>query len=184
MRARLNALVAKLDRIPPKKLLLINAGLACLVGIAHGGALALSEMKPGPESEFIKQIASVSLPAVAVMLVSSAAALVRSTLLRGVLGLHGFVLALGGIASLAWAASLLVRGIPQGVSFSWTPGLLSLIVVYSIFLFTRYGVPPTLAARPALLYAPSVALLVALPIDFAVFFLLLREITKGVGDLF
>ena len=93
---------------------------------------------------------------------------------------HGWVLFVGGIAALAWAASLLVRGIPQG-NFAWSPGLLSVLVCYSVFVVSRYGMPPALRTQPGCFYAPLVALAIAIPVDLGVFVTFVGEMGKRFG---
>ena len=74
----MRTLLAKVDSVPERVLLWINAALACLIGLAHGGALAITYAKPTPGAEGIRQLASVSLPVAALIALTAAVALVRS----------------------------------------------------------------------------------------------------------
>lgn len=171
------ALMAKVDNLPERVLLWTNVALACLVGVSHGGALAITYVKPTPDAEGIRLLASISLPSASLIVLTAAIALVKADLRRITLGLHGWILAAGSAAALAWAGSLLVRGIPQG-SFGWSPGLLTVMVCYSVFVASRYGAPGRLRALPVLNYAPLLALAISLPIDVGVFIKLLGEFGK------
>lgn len=173
-------LLSKADGIPEKRLLWINAGVAFLIVVSHGSALAITHSKPSLNDEGIRQLAMISLPLAAVMIVSATAALVRAELSRRVLAIHGIVLAAGGVAALLWAATILVRGIPK-VNFSWSPGLLSVSVAYSIFLLSRFSLPTRIRARTEVIYAPVAALAVAAMIDIGVFVRLLAEMGARFG---
>jgi len=176
----LRALLTKIDSIPERVLLWIHLALACLVGVAHGGALAITYAKPTADDENIRHLASVSLPTAGLIVLTAVIALLRPSLRRQTLAAHGWILLVGGIAALTWAASLLVRGIPQD-NFSWSPGLLSVFVAYSVFVVSRYGVPLALRNQPGGFYAPLVALVIALPIDLGVFVTFLGAMSKRFG---
>lgn len=172
--------LAKVDSVPERVLLWINAALACLIGLAHGGALAITYAKPTPGAEGIRQLASVSLPVAALIALTAAVALVRPDLRRAALAAHGWVLVAAGVGTLIWAVDLLVQGLPEG-NFSWSPGLMSVLVCYSVFVASRYGVPSQVRMWPAFFYAPVAALGIALPIDLGVFVTFIGEIGKRFG---
>jgi len=109
----LRTLLGKAAGIPEKGLLWVNVGLACLVAVAHGGALAITHAKPSPDAEGIRQLAMFSLPITAVVIVTAAAALFRINLRHWVLSVHGFVLAGSAAAALLWALSIFLEGIPK-----------------------------------------------------------------------
>jgi hypothetical protein len=164
----LRALLVKADAIPERTILWVDLALAGFVGLAHGGALAITYVEPTPNTSSIRLLASISLPAVAVLATSGIAGLLRQSLRRTALAVHGVILALGSLATVLWAATLLIDQIPEG-NFSWSPGFMSAIVTYGIFVFSRFGVPTDMRARSAFFYAPVAALLVSVPIDLAVF---------------
>jgi len=175
MIAALRTLLGKADGVPEKGLLWANIGLACLVALAHGGALAITYAKPTPDAEDIRQLAMFSLPIAAVVIVTAVAALIRVDLRRWVLGVHGFVLASSAAWGLLWALSILLEGIPKG-NFRWSVGWLSAWVAYSVFVLCRFSLPPRLRAQPAVFYAPAIALVVAAAVDVGVFLRLADEI--------
>jgi len=153
----------------------VNAGVALLVGIGHGGALAAVYDKATPEASGIRMLSSISLPFAALIFLTAAAALMRPSFRPAALAGHGFVLAASAIGALAWAVSLLIGGLPQG-NFAWSPGLMTALVCYSAFLASRYSVSSDQRAR--FFYAPAMALAIAAPIDIGVFVYFIAEMTK------
>ena len=176
----LRALVTKLDGIPERAILWANLALACLIGIAHGGALALTYAKPGPEADSIRQLASISLPIAGVVLVTSVAALIQAPFRHTVLALHGALFAAAAVVTVVWALSILVSGIPEG-KFVWSPGMMSALVAYAFFVGSRYSLPLRFRNRALVFYAPLLALVVSIPIDVAVFVKTINEVAKGFG---
>src|SRR5690242_17026547 len=73
----LRALVDKVDSVSERALLWATVALSCFVGIAHGGALAITYAKPTPDPDSIRQLASISLPLAAIIFLTSVGALVR-----------------------------------------------------------------------------------------------------------
>jgi hypothetical protein len=176
----LRALVNKVDGIPERALLWANLALAGLIGLAHGGALAITYAKPSPDAEAIRQLASISLPTAAVVLLTAVTALVQVRFRQAVLGLHGLLFALAAVVAVLWAVSILVSGIPDG-KFVWSVGMMSALVTYAFFVASRYSVPKRLRDRVVVFYAPLLALLVSIPIDVAVFVKTLSAVTKAFG---
>jgi hypothetical protein len=181
MIGRLRAFIDWAEALPERRLLWINLGIACLVFLAHGGALAISASKPTPETEGIATLAAFSLPAASLVILSALAGLMRSDWGPRVLALHGLLLAIGALSGVGWAATLVVAGIPK-VNFSWQPGLLSASVWYAFLIFSRFSLPDHLKALPSVRYLPMVALVVVLPVDIGVFLRLLGEMGNIFGD--
>jgi hypothetical protein len=180
MSAVLRALLNKIDAVPERALLWVNTGLSCLIGLAHGGALAMTYAKPIPDVGSIRQIAAISLPIASVVLVTSLTALARPDFGRIALALHGWIFAAAAVVTLFWATSLLIRGIPE-TNFVWSVGFRSALVVYAFFIASRYGIPKHLRENLLIFYAPLLALVVALPIDVGVFIKAMSEITRRFG---
>ena len=168
MNSALRGLLGKLDRVPESVWLWGNVALAFFVALAHGGALAVTFAKPTPIADEIRQLAMISLPIAGIVILTAAAALIGTNWRRRVLGIHGIVLAGSAAALLVWSSGILLAGIPDG-NFSWWLGFLTAWVVYSFFILSRFTLPVALRIHAAILYAPLVALVVALPIDIGVF---------------
>jgi hypothetical protein len=181
MIATLHRWLAKADAMSERKLLLINVALACFVALAHGGALAITYTKPTPDAEGIRHLASISLPIAALVILSAAVALFSPGSRRTVLSLHGLVFAASSVLMLLWGLGLLVNGIPEG-NFSWSVGLFSLWVAYSVFVLSRFTLPSYLRSQPVVFYAPVAALLIAAVIDIGVFLRLMNEIGARFGS--
>jgi hypothetical protein len=173
--------LAKADAVSERKFLWVNVGLACFVALAHGGALAITYAKPTPDAEGIRQLASISLPIAALVIVTAAYALFSSSSRRAVLGLHGIVFAASAVGMLLWGLGLLLNGIPEG-NFSWSVGLFSLWIAYSVFVLSRFTLPSHLRSHPVIFYAPMAALLGAAVIDIGVFIRLTNEIGARFGS--
>jgi hypothetical protein len=181
MIATLHKWLAKADAMSEKRLLGINLGLACFVVLAHGGALAITYAKPAPEAEGIRQLATISLPIAALVIVSAAVSFIRIDLRRSVLSLHGIVFAGSAVVMILWALGILVNGIPKG-NFSWSVGFLSFWVAYSVFVLCRFTLPSHLRSHPAVFYAPVTALLGAAVIDIGVFLRLASDFGAKFGS--
>lgn len=179
MIATLHRWLAKADAMSERKLLLINLALACFVALAHGGALAITYTRPTPDAEGIRQLATISLPIAALVILSAAVALFSPGPRRTVLSVHGLVLAVSAVLMLLWGLQLLVNGIPDG-NFSWSAGLFTLWVAYSAFVFCRFTLPSHLRRHPVAFHAPVAALLIAAVVDIGV----LLRIMSEIGDRF
>ena len=177
----LRALLVRADSLPERRLLWINLGIACVVALSHGGALASSIAKPAPEFEGIRQLATFSLPIAALVVLSAVAGLIRSDWRPQVLAFHGFVLAWSALVLLVWAVTLVVGGIPQG-NFSWSVVLLSASVWYGAFVLRRFSLPDHLKTRPSVYYLPVIALSVAVPLDVGVFLRMFFDMGKHFGN--
>lgn len=167
MNGGLRTLLGKADSIPEKIFLWVDAGVACFVALAHGGALASTYAKPTPDAEGIRQLALFSLPLATVVIVTAAAALIRVEFRRQILSVHGFILAGSAVALLLWALGILFNGIPEG-NFSWSVGFLTVWVGYSVFVLCRFSLPRPIRTHLAVLYAPVMALVVAAMVDVGV----------------
>jgi hypothetical protein len=178
----LRNLHARAASISEVVLLAANGGLALLVCIAHGGALlAIDSLpQPHPQAGEIRRLAMFTLPLASCVVLTALAALLLPAVRRQVLAAQAWTLAAGTLALWGWAASVLLAGIPRDAAFSWTPGLLTASVVYTVWLFCRYGLPARLRERDAVLYAPFFALLAAAIVDIGVFIRLLMMM----ADLF
>ena len=175
----LRSLIEKWDGISQKRLLWINAGLASLVGISHGGALAIEMSKPSHDADTIRQLATVSLPIAGAVLLSALTALFREKSRRAVLGAHGIAFCVGIAAMLAWAVKILFTGLPEG-NFKWGVGLLTVSVGYSVFVATRFALPPELLSRPFIRHAPVAAMAIAAIVDVGVFL----RVVGAIGAIF
>jgi hypothetical protein len=176
----LRALVSKVDGIPERALLWANVALGCFIGLAHGGALAITYAQPSPDAESIQQLASISLPLAAVIVLTSVTALARVGFRRSVLALHGVIFGAAAVVTLLWAISILIWGLPDG-RFVWSVGMMSALVAYGFFVASRYSVPKSAREHAAVFYAPLIALVLSLPIDAAVFVKTFSELTGRFG---
>ena len=134
---RNSAVLDKLDHVSPKVILIINLVLGLFVLIAHSGALALITLGKAPEFERYKIVLLVSVVISTFVVVSSIYSFIRSSKREGVLKLHAIVFLPGALLLLGWGAKLVLRGLPSGVNFYWTPGLYTALVFYAVYLFRR-----------------------------------------------
>ena len=176
----LRALLIRIDSVPERALLWVNTGLACFVALAHGSALALTYSNPTPEADEIRQLAAISLPMAAAVIVTAFTALIRPNLRRSMLAVHGFVLVASAIYLLLWAVHILIEGTPKG-NFSWSVGFPTVWVCYSFFVLSRFSLPSRVRVWPAVYYAPLLALAVAAPIDVGVFVQMLGDMRRHLG---
>lgn len=178
----LNSINDHLEKLPEKVMLGANAAIAGLVLLAHGGALLIVKSGKFPlPPDYASTVAAFvpyTLPIAALMVLSSIIALIRPGTSRVALPFHAAILFLSGLALLGWSANIAAKGIPGG-SFSWTPGILTGWVFYSTYLFGRYVLPT--AWRPRTMFAPFFGLILALPIDLAVFMRMLLKMRQMMG---
>ena len=160
-------LLDKAYSISERKFVWVNIAYAGFVALAHGGALAVTYAKPTPDAAEIRQLALISLPIVAIVLLTAVAALVYAKLRPRVLALHGVIFAIGESLLLFWALGVLVNGIPEG-RFSWSVGFLTASVGYAAVLFCRFSIPPHLRSSWGVYYAPMFAVACAAPVDIGV----------------
>ena len=163
----LRTFLEKTYAIPGRNFLWVNIALAGFVALAHGGALAVTYVTPTPMASEIRQLALISLPVVAVVLITAAGGLISTQLRLRVLALHGIVFAAGESFLLLWALGVLFNGLPQG-RFSWSVGFLSASACYASVLFCRFSIPMHLRSSWGAYYAPVFALACAVPLDFGV----------------
>jgi hypothetical protein len=161
------ALLRRAYALPERALLWVNVGLACLVAVAHGGALWVASAQQAPELQSIRATATVSLPLATAILVSALLALTRPAHTRSVLFLHGVVLFATATWLFVWAITILFVGVRE-VNFVWMVGFLSAWVLYASVAAVRFVLPLAVRSRPLAFYFPALALLVALVVDFGV----------------
>jgi hypothetical protein len=165
----LRTLLGKADTLPLRLFLWIDLGLAGFVALAHGGALLLVRAHPTADAAQIESIATISLPLSALIALSAVIGLAAVRTRKIVLSLHGIVFSVAAMIELVWGLSLILGGIPKG-NFSWGAGMFSASICYAAFVFSRFCFPERLRAIAAIYYAPAIALGIAVPIDFGVFF--------------
>ena len=168
MNGTLRMLLDKIYSISERKFVWVNFAIAVFVALAHGGALAITYSKPTPDASDIRQLASISLPLAAAVILTAASALVYARLRPRVLKFHGIILAVGAGFLLFWALGVLLNGLPDG-RFSWSVGFLSVSVFYVAVLFCRFSIPSHLRSLWGVYYAPIFALICAAPVDVGVF---------------
>lgn len=178
----INNALQKLDGIPEKALLFVDLGLACFVGLAHGGALLIALAQQEEQLEFVRPLASVTLPLAGLIIVSSVAALVWKRSRSAILGAHAVVLTLGAAALLGWAVSILINGIPKITRFSWSPGMLTFLCVYPFYLLRR-TVLARFGKRFVVKYLHVMVLVIALAVDIGVFVKVLSLISSMWSEL-
>jgi len=168
MNETLRILLDKAYSIPERKFVWVNIAYAGFVALAHGGALAVTYTKPTLDAAEIRQLALISLPIVAIVLLTAVAALAYAKLRPRVLALHGVIFAIGESLLLFWALGVLVNGIPEG-RFSWSVGFLTASVCYAAVLFCRFSIPSHLRSSWGVYYAPIFAFACVAPVDIGVF---------------
>jgi hypothetical protein len=161
------ALLRRAYAVPERALVWVHVGLACLVAVAHGGALLVAAAQQPPELPNIRATAMISLPLAAATLASALLALVRPAHTRSVLFLHGVALFAAATWLLVWATTILFVGVRE-VNFVWMVGILSVLVLYGSVAAVRFVLPPAVRSRPLAFYFPAFALLIALIVDFGV----------------
>ena len=174
------SLLLKADTLKPRVFLWINLGLSAFVALAHGGALLAVRANPTPDAAAIESTAAISLPLAGLVGCAAAAALLWRRLQSLTLGFHGIVLAGAAMVELAWGVSLLINGIPVG-NFSWSVGLFSASVSYSVLVLSRFSAPAQFRSSAAVYFSPAVALAVAVPIDIGVFVRFTQQMAAHFG---
>jgi hypothetical protein len=179
--ASLRAWLDKAYAPSQRKLLWINLVIACLIAVAHGGALWLAISANSPDAQEIRPLATVSVPIAAFVILSAVAGLIRPESRPHVLAMHGLVLLVGVLVLLGWAATLLIGGLPKG-NFSWSPGLLSASVFYAFLVFCRFTLSARVKALPGVYWVPLVALFLAVPVDVGIIIRFFVELGDRMGS--
>ncbi len=169
--------VRKIDEMPDFVPLIINMAIAAFVGLAHGGALVVALVKDPANLDDLLPLVSVTLPSAAFIALSSIIALIWSRTRGVLLTVHTLLLCAGAAAIFLWAASLLVHGIPEG-NFAWSPGLMSLMCAYPVFLLRRTLLSRMIDRSFVVRYMHVMAFVVALAVDIGVFHLAISEMSS------
>jgi hypothetical protein len=180
MIAAIRNLLGKADGVPGKRLLYVNGGLACLVAISHGGALALTYSKPSPDNEGIRQL-GLGVPTSCIgdapyrgrsFDTNCSRAQSPRIACRGCRREQHDTAAVGSARSCErhtlWELQLV-------------GGLAKLTVAYSLFLISRFTLPISLRIRPLVFYAPVIGLVIAAPIDVGVFIRVMTGVGAHIG---
>jgi hypothetical protein len=171
----IDKIIHKIDQIPEGLLLAINICFAVFVILAHGGALAIAYYTDAEAFDKILPLARVTLPLAFFILFSAIVAFSWKKSLQLILSCHAAILTVGAFAMLAWAASILIQGIPKG-RFAWTPGFLTLFAVYPVYLLRRTLLKGMILKSKALNYLHVIVFVIALVLDIGVFFKLMSTI--------
>lgn len=177
-------LLDRLDGLPDRALLLIDLCIGLFVLAAHGGLLLLVRLGKVPELEHQAPWLLVSVVVFACVVVSSGWALIRKSARGPVLGAHATVFLVGAVAMVAWAAGIVLEGIPTGVNFSWSPGMFTALVFYGVYLFRRQFLLDYVSGSPLAHYCHLGAAIVALALDLGVLVRLLldfRNLSSGLS---
>jgi len=166
--------VQKLDTVPLRNLLAVNGVGSVVYGFGPSLMLRLFALPPA----LVAQMRWLTLGLLACGLVAVPAAAIgliwrrteRTCFAAQALAVLGL-----GVLLFAWAVSIVVHGIPPGVGFSWTPGILSFVVGYGVYLVRRAFLERYLAAVPSAFYAHIIAVAVVVPFDLAVAFRVVHD---------
>jgi hypothetical protein len=159
----------RLDRINPLVLLWINAAIASLVALAHGGALLLVRL--GKAAEFADEIytAYLSVPTALFALLISIVAIVKPQNRVWVLRVHTVLLTALAIGMIYFAVDVVVRGVPPTTKFSWNPVLFAFLLAYPVYLAIRMFAPDGVRQSSGLRFAPAWAIAVSAVLSVLVF---------------
>lgn len=160
--------VQEFDAIPEYKLLIVDLCLAGFVGLAHGGSLAIALTNEPELLNDVLPLARISLPLAAIVLISSIVGIIWNRQRSIILSIHAIILFAGGSAALLWSVSILIHGLPEG-SFAWSPGMLTFLCVYPIYLLRRTLLRSFLQSV-LVKYIHVLILVIVLVVDVGVFF--------------
>lgn len=168
------ALLSRLGAFPDRKFVWINLVISGLVALTHSGALiAFRAANPDNAAAGPLSMVYISIPLSLTVFATACAALIWRKSSAHVLALHGVVFLAAAVALLAWAAKIVIVGMPDG-NFSWSVGLLTASVFYSVFLFVRNSLPSGIKDHQAAAVAPLLSLLVSIPVDIGVLLTMFR----------
>jgi hypothetical protein len=159
----------RLDRVNPVVLLWINAAIASLVALAHGGALLLVRLGKAPEIADEIYTAYLSVPVALLALLISIIALVKPENRVWVLRVHAVLLVALAIGMIYFAVDVVVRGVPPTTNFSWNPVLFAFLLAYPVYLAVRVFAPDGLRQSFGLRFAPAWAIAVSIVLSVLVF---------------
>ena len=163
--------VESLDSIPAPILSIINLLISLFTLLAHGGALILSHFKP--ENAPDMTITYISIPLALLIGATAAVSLLKPNSRASILGVHSVVLLAGSIALYIWALQIAIVGLPTG-NFSWSPGLMTAMCVYPVYLLRRTFLQPYFS-NPLVKFLHFLVFLLVFPVDIIIFSKLLSR---------
>ena len=160
-------LVEALDRVPKRVLIALN-GLAGFT-VAVFQLVILAVATPPPEIwravGILVWIVSI---AASISAVAAAVGLSHSPSADGALAVQAVACTAGAASLVIWAVWIVFFGTPPGVGFAWSPGVLSLVLGYSVYLLRRSVLAAQCSRSPVLFYSHLWLAAAMLPIDIAV----------------
>ncbi len=171
-------LITALDRLPERFLLVADAMFAAFIILGHGGALVLTLVQPNVDSQAIRQLSAISLPLAAIVLSTSAYAYFSERRRPIILKIHAIILLLANVGLVLWALPLLFGEFPRG-SFSWSPGMMTGLFAYSVYLCRRAWFAESIASSALIRYSHLMAILIVLPVDISIFLKFLYLMSTG-----
>jgi hypothetical protein len=155
--------------VPKVVLLGLDLLAALVMGIGPSVIAAVASI-PAPVVDQTRWVTRGLLAGGVIVIPAAAVALLVPATQRIAFRIHaagGLVLA---ATLLAWATSIVLRGTPRGVGFSWSPGILTFACAYAVYVTRRSLPDDQVRASKPLFYSHLVAAVVVCPIDFAVMF--------------
>jgi hypothetical protein len=159
--------VQKLDAVPVRTLLAIN-GVGSLV---YGFGPSLTVRLFTFPSAVVAEMRWLTLGLLACGLVAVPAAAIGMIWRRAehpCFAAQALALFALGVLLFVWAVSIVIHGTPAGIGFSWSPGILSFVVGYGVYLLRRAFAEHHLAKVSSLFYAHLIAVAIVVPFDIAV----------------
>lgn len=173
----MSKLLASFDQMPRKAIALTNLALGVFFGLLPAVMARVLDIPSPLLAEMMWVVDGVAIggglivPAAALALF--APGVERIAFLAHALGVLILVSTLVG-----WAVSLIVHGLPPGVGFSWSPGLLTGLAAWAAFVAGRALVSPGHDSPKVRAYAVLLVGLVVLPIDIGAMIRLFADVFK------
>jgi hypothetical protein len=168
--------LSKVDNTSPKKYLLINTCIACYVAVGQALGIVVLHYKYGTNVADLSSIPLYPFILAIFVIFTSIAALFRERLRSVILLIHGLILIGLAIRWFSSSLNILISGVPDG-NFSWSLGILTILVAYSVLVFTRFTLPTSIRSFPIVFYSPIGAILISLVVEVGIFL----ELAVGIG---
>jgi hypothetical protein len=175
---KLRLVLARLNDVPARKLIIANVWIGLLAGASNGLAATFGRDIPGFSEEWKAAILYWVVPGSSIIALSGIVGLRCVPCRSRILGIHGIIL-LAGVCTLVYLVlGWVLHGIPKG-SFRWTPGLLEASAGYATYLFCRFSLPEGARLEGGIYYLPVFAVALMIPLDIGVLARFFEMISNG-----
>jgi len=160
----MSKILNSLDQMPRRAILLVDLALGVVFGVLPSIMAKVVPIPPAVLDQLL-WVTKGLLVGGCVIIPAAVLALLAPGVERFSFLVHALGLVILVLTLIAWAWSLLLNGIPKGVGFSWTPGMLTGLAAWGAFVVGRATTVVPDESRKVRAYTVLGVGLLVLPID-------------------